>query len=95
MTTPRKLCLLSKYCVYPTPTLSRPLHKGRGHSGKCGLTYEFISNLARATCGLVLLLARAVLLGNRTGVTITGAGFLPNFCRKYSRKNREGNSKTL
>ena len=35
--------LLSNNLGYSTPTLSRPLNKGRGRSGKCSLTYELMS----------------------------------------------------
>ena len=40
MTTSHKLCLLSNNPVYSTPTLSRPLNRGRERGGKCSLTYS-------------------------------------------------------
>ena len=62
MTTCHQLCLLGKYRVYPTPTLSRPLNRGRGRSGKYSLTYELMNKFMTKKI--------AVLPGDGIGVEI-------------------------
>ena len=49
MTTPHKWCLLSKHRVYSTPTLSRPLNKGRGRAASVVLTYEHMDYTMRCS----------------------------------------------